>query len=271
MNVDGVDWEELLNHWEQRVLRWLCRELEIVGLAFGLDAVLRKHAAQLGVSLPLELFKPLTPIQLDDINQVARRMIEAQQLVGRAESLLQWDQRPLRGRSGGYAWAILRNGGLRFAPASDTEIGALEQRLKVTLPSSYRQFLRTSNGWLAMWARLLPASEVDLLKVRDPEVISSFAAEDRQVSDEDYNRYGSEQQAYEYRSAYLLHNIEVSESITEWESFQLCPCKVFPNGEWEAWRMSVAVAGAARFQSFSELMLHVLEKDQREIQGLATP
>ncbi|MFG1643319.1 SMI1/KNR4 family protein [Amycolatopsis sp. NPDC049252] len=41
----------------------------------------------------------------------------------------------------------LADGWLGYAPATEEEVGALEQRLDVHLPPSYRNFLLTSNGW----------------------------------------------------------------------------------------------------------------------------
>ncbi|WP_181970637.1 SMI1/KNR4 family protein [Kitasatospora xanthocidica] len=65
------------------------------------------------------------------------------------------------------------NGWLGASGAPRTDIEALEQRLGATLPSSYRQFLLASNGWLHVndaEGPLLNAAQVGWLKDLDPEL-----------------------------------------------------------------------------------------------------
>ncbi|NMG10908.1 SMI1/KNR4 family protein [Brasilonema sp. UFV-L1] len=65
----------------------------------------------------------------------------------------------------------------RYPGATDTEISALETRLKSTLPPSYRNFLTASNGWCKldnMIDRLLSTQEVDWLASKDQEGINAW-------------------------------------------------------------------------------------------------
>ncbi len=272
MNSSELKWSELLDRWERRALRWACSEIETYGIADPrqrLDVVLRDEAARLGVRLPPETFRPLGPVgstfQGAEDAELRARLSRARDLVREIERVLEHEQRPLRERLGGYLWAVLRNGGLRFAPATEDALQTLESRLGRALPPSYQQFLRVSNGWLTFWARLLPASEVAPLASRDPELIAEWGEDVGEIADEEYDVYGSEQNAALYRREYLAHTIEISEPIGSWCTYLLCPCRTFPDGEWETWRMSVALAGAQRFRSFRDFM-HDLE--QRELTEL---
>ncbi|RJL33649.1 SMI1/KNR4 family protein [Bailinhaonella thermotolerans] len=61
--------------------------------------------------------------------------------------------------------------------ASEEEIAALERRLGVSLPPSYRQFLAVSDGWREFWedeepGLLLPAAKVGWTRDLDPHLAS---------------------------------------------------------------------------------------------------
>src|SRR5690606_22121770 len=148
-------WSEFLDRWERRALRWACSEIETYGIADPrqrLDVVLRDEAARLGVRLPPETFRPLGPVgstfQGGEDVELQARLPRAQDMVLEIEEVLEHDQGQLRDRLGGYVCGVLRNGGFRFAPATEDALQTRQSRLGRALPPSYRQFRRVFNGWL---------------------------------------------------------------------------------------------------------------------------
>ncbi|WP_405015819.1 SMI1/KNR4 family protein [Kitasatospora sp. NBC_00070] len=139
------------------------------------------------------------------------------------------------------------------------EIAQLEKRLGVALPSSYRQFLQTSNGWLdtTSWIeRLLPTREVGWARDLDPESFGPRveAAETFEVSDELYYVYGEEQDSFLMRDEYLPHMLKISHTPGATDVYLLNPLVVTPDGEWEAWYHAHWLPGARRYRSFWDLM-----------------
>lgn len=132
--------------------------------------------------------------------------------------------------------------------ASESEITDLEKRFGVSLPLSYREFLRVSNGMnlLDLDQQLLPASEVDWVKNSIPWILPE---EDQDhIADEHYFVYGPEQDCINVRLEYLHKCIAIS---TEQDGFAylLNPC-IESEGEWEAWDHGWKYPGAFRYQSF---------------------
>jgi len=73
--------------------------------------------------------------------------------------------------------AVLTSGWLGFPGVGEGHLAELEARLGMTLPPSYRSFLRVSNGFLqsgVIVPRLLPANEVDWLREVDPDTIDAW-------------------------------------------------------------------------------------------------
>jgi cell wall assembly regulator SMI1 len=95
------------------------------------------------------------------------------------------------------AEAIARNS-LAYPGATDEQIKALETRLGVTLPPSYIEFLKTTNGWIqiAMDAgdgKIWSTDEVQWFRDQDPQWIAAWTDYAYKVPDEKYFVYGKEQ------------------------------------------------------------------------------
>jgi hypothetical protein len=73
---------------------------------------------------------------------------------------------------------ILKNGTLTRPPASTTEIQAAENRLSITLPEVYKEFLLTSNGFESLSnasVTLSAADKVDYFRNVDPQLIDIWS------------------------------------------------------------------------------------------------
>jgi hypothetical protein len=67
---------------------------------------------------------------------------------------------------------------LGFPPASANQIKALEKRLRLPLPPSYKSFLLTTNGWRRTTfaiGRIRPAAEVNRLSIEHENLVTAFA------------------------------------------------------------------------------------------------
>jgi hypothetical protein len=164
----------------------------------------------------------------------------------------------------------LARGTLMFPPAEEREIQSLEERIQLKLPTSYRSFLLTSNGWLQLGmdaepGRLLAADRVGALGVLYPELIETFKnSGETSVSEEEYLQYGDAQSYPELRAGHIAPAIAISEHIDA-AFYALNPAVTFVDGEWEAWVHRFWGQGR-RFRSFWELMLAEKESCLRNLQ-----
>lgn len=142
--------------------------------------------------------------------------------------------------------------------ASESELQALEQRLQINLPPSYRTFLRASNGFgpveQLIW-RIRPVQEVDWLVSTDADLVALWEKDVTlipSVPDEDYFRYDDSQIAGQARGEYFRGLLMIS----DWGDagfWGLNPA-VQHKGEWEAWYFANWMPGAVRYRSFAELV-----------------
>ena len=149
---------------------------------------------------------------------------------------------------------------LGFPGASIQEIQNVEERLGVSLPPSYRQFLQTSNGWRNCGAfidRVWSTTEIAWFKERHPEWIDAYTGPkpilQSTISDQDYFVYGEAQDPITLRVEYLPTALEISE-VGDSCIYLLNPKVVTEEGEWEAWFFANWLPGATRHRSFQELM-----------------
>ncbi|WP_030223444.1 SMI1/KNR4 family protein [Streptomyces bikiniensis] len=156
--------------------------------------------------------------------------------------------------------AVRRARWLGSTGATGEELDALEKRLGVSLPPSYRQFLLISNGWLNTTPdihHILPAHEVGWTRDLDPELVTDWTegyqgAE--RVGDEEYFLYGEAQSPTTLRPEYLPHTLKISHTPNATDVYLLNPCVLTPDGEWEAWYLAHWLPGAVRYPSFWDLM-----------------
>ncbi|WP_405731056.1 SMI1/KNR4 family protein [Streptomyces sp. NBC_01537] len=148
----------------------------------------------------------------------------------------------------------VRHGWLGCEPATQDEIAAVETRLGLRLPPSYRRFLEASNGW--RWAgefvsELCSTGSVGLLRDMTDflfEMLDEFEQEDLAEEGED-----PEDEAV-HRAGRWGRAVQVSlEGDLTW--FLLDPGDVNAEGEWAAYSYaSWRGEGPKRYESFADLM-----------------
>jgi hypothetical protein len=150
---------------------------------------------------------------------------------------------------------ITKTGWLGYPGASDEQIAAAEARLAVTLPPSYKAFLKETNGWRetgGSTGRLLAVEEIDWFQLKHPEWIdvwmSGWMAGGLDIAlDEDKPVQGE----VDYR--HLDQTLAISEVGDE--SIMLLNHAVqTPDGEWQAWLFANWLPGAAPHHSFQAML-----------------
>ncbi len=182
-----------------------------------------------------------------------------------AELLTEWNAFALASSMRARAADDLRGlDWLGFPPATEEQIGALENRLGTPLPASYREFLACTNGWRCAGPfidRVWGTDKVEWFATRNQDWIDAYADVDAEpISDEQYFVYGEAQDPVLFRHAYMQAALEVSD-VGDSAIMLLNPKVVF-DGEWEAWFFANWVPGAHRFRSFWDLMIDQYESAQ---------
>jgi hypothetical protein len=144
---------------------------------------------------------------------------------------------------------VIESGWLGFPGASEEQIASAEQRLGATFPSSYREFLRVTNGW----RRTSPFIE----QVWSAERISPFAVENQEWVDI-WHEVGSESP----EARFLPSAVQISE-VGDAAVYPLMPDLTTADGECEAWVLASWQGTAVRYQSFWELMQAEYESFKR--------
>jgi hypothetical protein len=146
---------------------------------------------------------------------------------------------------------------LGFQAVSEEDIQLYETRLKTKLPPSYKEFLRTTNGFKQLncfvWD-ILPLQKIDWLKSFDRSFYELYACELNtfNATDEEYFIYGDDQKTTDFRSEYLIKSL----AISNWgdASILLLNPEVKFGDEWEAWMFATWHLGPVRYRSFEQLM-----------------
>ncbi len=147
--------------------------------------------------------------------------------------------------------------------ASESAIKTAEARLGTTLPPSYREFLKATNG-LQQPIESLPTTggdfwaveDIDWFRVRNADWIKAWRQEENEdddVPDEEYLDYGPDQDSCNLRTRYLENALEISHD-GDAGIYLLIPDVKDKDGEWEAWHFTSWMPGAARFRSFEEML-----------------
>jgi tetratricopeptide (TPR) repeat protein len=145
--------------------------------------------------------------------------------------------------------------------ASDGAIADAEKKLGTTLPQSYKEFLKASNGLKqpimgmpATGGDFWPVEEIDWLRVRNQEWIDVWGqADETEVSDEEYFVYGPDQDSCLFRTEYVSKCLEISHD-GDAGIYLLNPEIKDSSGEWEAWHLASWMPGATRYRSFQEML-----------------
>jgi len=143
-----------------------------------------------------------------------------------------------RDRAADLPESALQTGWLGAAGATDDEIAALESRLGLALPPSYRSFLKTSNGWgPTSFAvdRLLAAHEVRRFPESEPEWVEIWADNEEGPA--------------------LKTAIQVS-TVADGVCLLIPSEKV----EWETWFFANWIPGAHRYETFRAFMENELQR-----------
>lgn len=175
---------------------------------------------------------------------------------------------------------MLASGWLGYPGATDEELARVERRLGMTLPPSYRSFLKVSNGWRqtakasdnsshrfwstedidqfaarhASWIRLFTKhQDINTADLDDDFQDINDQWEPIEISDEEYLIYNDSQDPSKIRAKYLNTAIEISDVGID-SIYLLNPQVVTPEGEWEAWFFADYLPGADRYPSFQAMM-----------------
>jgi hypothetical protein len=148
----------------------------------------------------------------------------------------------------------VKGGWLGEEAATEADVQALEARLGLRLPPSYRQFLLTSNGFVQagmLVPRLYSCTEVGLFRE-----IETYAYDEwTKYPAPSQTDIGKEQDLPDFFVHFLPSLIIVSESeVAGTARYLLNPARKTQNGEWEAYYYAHWVPGANRYASFWELM-----------------
>ena len=161
---------------------------------------------------------------------------------------------------------------LGYPGATEEQIRNVEHRLEITLPSSYREFLKITNGWRKTTPfinRIWSVEQIEWFSVRHQRWIDSFLIEYSrrhhirysdngfsphvEIPDHEYFVYGDRQDCSKLRVEYLTTMLEISEK-GESSIYLLNPQVVTEDGEWEAWFFGDWLPGADRYRSFQLMM-----------------
>ncbi len=149
------------------------------------------------------------------------------------------------GQAGEEAW-------FGFPGVREEDISAVEARLNIQLPPSYRAFLLVTNGWRtgsSLPSQLLPVEQVNLLVKQHSDWVNEWvvSADELGVLDDP-----------EQPAMHLPYTLQVSD-VEDNSVCLLNPRVVGAGGEFEAWFFGNWIPGADVYPSFGSLMVGRLE------------
>lgn len=149
------------------------------------------------------------------------------------------------------------------AGASEGQLAAAEERLKIKLPPSYRTFLSASNGWKFasdMTPIIRPVEKIRWFRKEHKDWYEAYqmSAEPLSVMEKDYFDYPNQDCAV-FEIKHLAQALCISE-IGDDAVVLLNPMVIWPDGEWETWFFSNSSPGATRYRSFADWMCEELDQ-----------
>lgn len=174
------------------------------------------------------------------------------------------EYRQAKSQDSKYAWTsyfelpseVISSEWLGFPGAEEEQIVAAEKRLGVTLPPSYRDFLKVANGWrhFSDGLRLRSTEEIDWFCVESQDWIDIWIDYHEEVSDEKYLIYEQDWEIWDQplRTEYMQTALQISDDC-DGDVLLLNP-QIIHDDEWEAWIFSNSYGGANRFRSFQEMV-----------------
>jgi hypothetical protein len=184
------------------------------------------------------------------------------------ESLSTWDRGEIADLSRSHPEHVPASGTLLLGGASPHAISALETRLEVSLPPSYRDFLALSNGthtvwsltnvpdepvpsWLGLWS----CEYVDWFAKRHRDWIDIWTVNVEEqhdgIPDDVYFDYTLPQDSFQVRVEHLDGALQIA-GCRQGEVLLLNPHAQSSDGEWEFWYFGIHIAGAYRLKSFAD-------------------
>ena len=165
---------------------------------------------------------------------------------------------------------VMRSGWLGYPGATEEQIARAEARLEATLPPSYRDFLKVTNGWRQTTPfinKLWSTEDIEWFSLKHQAWIDAFVgrfANDYvdcsktlvgkpSIPDKEYFVYGDTQDCSKLRVEYLQTALEISDK-GDAAIYLLNPQVITEDGEWEAWFFCDWLPGADRYRSFREMM-----------------
>ena len=140
--------------------------------------------------------------------------------------------------------------------ATEAQLQFLEERLKTTLPPSYRAFLAFSNGWEGIDPpfidRLWSTDQIEWFVKRHEDWIEDWI-DDGSLSEEQY-RTERIRKTSRTKYAHLKAALEIS-MLGDGAIMLLDPQIINEFGEWEALDFSNGTPGVWRFPSFWAMMV----------------
>jgi hypothetical protein len=149
------------------------------------------------------------------------------------------------------------------AGASEDQLAATEEQLKIKLPPSYRTFLSASNGWKFasdMTPIIRPVEKIRWFRKEHKDWYEAYqmSAEPLSVMEKDYFDYAN-QDCAEFEIKHLAQTLCISE-IGDDAVVLLNPMVIWLDGEWETWFFSNSSPGATRYRSFADWMCEELDQ-----------
>jgi HEAT repeat protein len=149
------------------------------------------------------------------------------------------------------------------AGASEDQLAAVEERLKIKLPPSYRTFLNACNGWKfasGMIPIIRPVEQIRWFRKERKDWYEAYqmSAEPLSVMEKDYFDYATQDCAV-FEIKHLAQALCISE-IGDDAVVLLNPMVIWPDGEWETWFFSNSSPGATRYRSFAGWMSQELDQ-----------
>lgn len=158
---------------------------------------------------------------------------------------------------------ILESSDLSCPGATEEEISIAEERLEITFPPSYREFLKFSNGTRStvldieeFGSRLYSTEEIDFYADFYQDYIDNIIEihQDMEpIADAEYFVYGEDQSEFSFRPEYFQTALLISSGDPK-NYYLLNPQIVASNGEWEAWAVDYFPLSVWRYRSFGEMI-----------------
>ena len=147
--------------------------------------------------------------------------------------------------------------------ASEDQLAAAEERLKIKFPPSFRTFLSACNGWkfaADMTPIIRSVEKIRWFRKEHKDWYEAYqtSVEPLSVMEKDYFDYAN-QDCAEFEIKHLAQALCISE-IGDDAVVLLNPMVIWPDGEWETWFFSNSSPGATRYRSFASWMCEELDQ-----------